>query len=152
MAFVLRAEIDRLGIGRPCKRSNPMVKVLRQILLLAGLAVVQHQAEAVALVSRTLLGAVGDVVTIGRIERCRVAGRIVGGDVLRRPPGDRDDPEIVVGGSGLIGIVIRGVADLLPLGRESVVVLPAEREYGRVIVAGGQVARNRPELITYIWP
>src|SRR5580693_3590628 len=73
---------DGLGIWRPCKRLNPVVSVLRQTRLLARLAVVQHQPEAVALVSRTLLGAVGDVAAIGRIERRRVAGGIVGGYVL----------------------------------------------------------------------
>src|ERR1017187_5270564 len=127
-----------------------MIETLRYILLLARLAVVQHEAEAVALVSRTLLGAVGDVAAIGGIERRGVAGGIVGGDVLgfgqnlsgrvARSHTDRDDPEIVVGGSGRILVVIRGVANLLSIGRESIVVLPAEREHGRIVVARGQIA------------
>src|ERR1017187_743327 len=149
-----------------------MIETLRYILLLARLAVVQHQAEAVALVARTLLGAVGDVAAIGRIERRRVAGGIVGGDVLGfgqnlchvviwlsgarfargadecvRPYIDRDDPEIVVGGSGLILVVIRGVTNLLPVGREGVVILPAEREHRRVVVAGGEVARELRSIV-----
>ena len=61
-------------------------------------------------------------------------------------PTDRDDPEIVVGGSRRILVVIRGVANLLPIGREGVVVLPAEREYGSVVVAGGEVAWADPLL------
>src|SRR5205807_2517802 len=108
--------------------------------LLARVPVVEHQAEAVALVSRTLLGAVGDVAAIGGIERRRVAGGIVGGDVLGDGAGGRgvrrsiyrDYPQIVIGGGGGILVVIRGVANLLPVRREGVVVLPAEREHGSV--------------------
>src|SRR6266849_5870545 len=136
LALIFGGE-DNLVSSSPTERSHPAIKILRHIPLLSRLPVIQHQPEAVALVSRTLLGAVGDVVTIGRIERCRVAGGIVDGDVLRWTSGDRDDPEIVVGGSGFVVIVVRGVAHLLPVGRESVVVLPAEREYGGVVVAGG---------------
>ena len=127
-----------------------MIQVLCQILLLARLPVVQHQPEAVALVSRTLLGAVGDVAAIGRIERRRVAGGIVGGDVLglrqnlrgrgARRSIDRDNPQIVVGRSRRILVVIRGVANLLPVGREGIVILPAERKNRRIIVAGCEVA------------
>ena len=115
---------------------------------LTRLAVVQHQAEAVALVSRALLGAVGDVLAIGRIERRRVAGGIVGGDVFRldgrgaRRSIHRDDPEIVVGGCGFDLVVVRGVANLLPVGREGVVVLSTKREHGCVVVAGGEVQRG----------
>src|ERR1035438_5887312 len=128
MTFVLCAEIDPFGIEGPCKRSDPMIKVLRQILLLRRLAVVEHQAELVALVSRTPLSAVGNVAAVGRIERRGVAGRIVGSDVLGGASADRDDPEIVVGGRRGVLVLIRGVANLLPIGRESIVVLPAERE------------------------
>src|SRR6266446_2033490 len=112
-----------------------MIKALGQILLLSRLAVIQHQPKAVALVSRTLLGAVGDVAAVGGIERRRVAGGILGGDVLGHAAADRGDPEIVVGGSGFVLVVIRGVANLLSVGREGIVVLPTERENGSVVVA-----------------
>ena len=59
-----------------------------------------------------------------------------------RPSIDRDDPQIVVGGSRRILVVIRGVANLLPVGREGIVILPAEREHGRVVVAGREIARR----------
>src|ERR1035441_9796687 len=150
LSFVLGGEIKLGGIRCPDEASDPVVKILREIFLLPRLAVVQHQPEAIALVSRTLLGAVGDVLAIGRIERRRVAGGIVGGDVLRLDGRDarrsiihiqRDDPEIVVGGGrGFDLVVVRGVANLLPVWREGVVVLPAERELGRVVVAGREVA------------
>src|ERR1700722_13330957 len=117
-----------------------MIEVLRQVLLLAGLAVIQHQAEAVALVSRTLLGAIGDVLAVGRIERGRVAGGIVGGDVLCRSAADRDNPEIVIGRGGFVLIVIRGVTNLLAVRREGIVVLAAERDGGDAVGAGVEVA------------
>src|ERR1019366_7330612 len=127
-----------------------MIEILRHILLLACLAVVEHQPEAVALVSRTMLGAVGDVLAIGRIERRRIAGGIVGGDVLCRSPVHRNDPEIVVGGRGFDLVVVRGVANLLPVGREGVVVLPAKREHGRVVVPRREVRRyQNPAIDNY---
>src|SRR5579862_960624 len=82
MTFVLRTEVNCLRVGRPSERSDPLQELFGQVFLLAGLAVVEHQAKAVALVSGTLLGAVGDVAAVRRIERRRVAGGIVGGDVL----------------------------------------------------------------------
>src|SRR5580698_9056113 len=77
--LVLGDEIKPRRVRRPNERSYPMIETLRQIRLSPRFAVVQHQPELVALVSRTLLGAVGDVTSIGRIERGRVAGGIVGG-------------------------------------------------------------------------
>ena len=76
---------------------------------------------------------------------------MVGGDVLglgenldgrdaRRSTIHGDDPEIVVGGCGFDLVMIRGVANLLSVGREGVVVLSAEREDGRVVVSGCEVA------------
>src|ERR1035437_771675 len=147
LSFVLGGEIKLGGIRCPDEASDPVVKILREIFLLPRLAVVQHQPEAIALVSRTLLGAVGDVLAIGRIERRRVAGGIVGGDVLRLDGRDarrsiihRDDPQIVFGGRRPALVGIRGVANLLPVGRESVVVLPAERELRSIVVAGREIA------------
>ena len=87
-----------------------MLETLRQVFLLARLPVVQHQPETVALVSRTLLGAVGDVAAIGRIERRRVAGGIVGGDVpgLCRGLGGRGvRPYTRIGGRDVLDVGIR---------------------------------------------
>ena len=35
--------------------------------------------------------------------------------------------------------MIRGVANLLAVGREGVVILPAQREHGRIVVAGSEI-------------
>src|SRR5271166_487766 len=148
LTVIFGGQINFVSSG-PAKRSHPTIEILRKILLLARLAVVEHEAEAVALVSRTLLGAVGDVAAIGRIERRRVASGIVGGDVLGWPSADRDDPQIVVGRSRRILVVIRGVANLLPVRREGIVILPAEREHRRIVVAGRQVAGGLCEITTW---
>src|ERR1700722_11301 len=126
-----RGKVNSFRISSPNIRTHPTIEILREILLLFRLAVVQHQAEAVALVSRTLLGAVGDVAAIGRIERRRVAGGSVGAAVLGlgqnlagrgvRRSVNRDDTQSVVGGSGLVLVMIRGVANLVPIGREGIV-------------------------------
>src|SRR5215831_12649931 len=106
MAQVLGGEVNRFGIGRPRERSYPVIEIRSEVVLLAGFAIVEHEAEAVALVTGTLLGAVGDVAAVGGIEGGGIAGRVVGGDVLGRPSANREDPEIVVGGSGWILLVI----------------------------------------------
>src|ERR1035441_10016916 len=77
LALILGVEINARRIRRPGEGTDPSIEVFRQIPLLSRLAVVQHQPKAVALVSRTLLDAVGDVLAIGRIERSRVASGIV---------------------------------------------------------------------------
>src|SRR5215472_9461098 len=138
---MLRSEVYVFRIWRPGKSSYPLIEIGSEVFLLAGLAVVEHEAEAVALVSGTLLGAVGDVASIGGVERRRVAGGIIGGDVLglwrqhgqavsrdRTPGIDRNDPQVVVGRSRGIPVVIRRVANLLSVGGKGVVILPAEGE------------------------
>ena len=144
-ALRLRGIENVFRVRRPDVGSNPLVYFFCSDGLLTGLSVIQHQPEAVGFESRPLLGAVGDVAAIGRIERRRVAGGIVGGDVFGRASRDRDDPQIVVGGSSRILVVIRGVANLLPIGREGVVVLPAEREDRSVVVTRGKINWESPD-------
>src|ERR1700756_5088733 len=165
MTQMLGAEVDGLRVACPRVGSDPVIEGGREFSFLAVLPVVEHEAEAVALISGTLLGAVGDVASVGRIEWRRVAGGIVGGDVLGmrenrtcpilgsrvdatrsarggteecvRPYIHRDDPQIVVGGGGWVLVVIGRVTNLLPVRREGIVVLPAEGEDGSVVVARG---------------
>src|SRR5205807_5919839 len=117
---------------------------------MACLPVVQHQAEAVALVSRTRLRAVGDVVAIRRIERSLIRRFVVGSDVLRRrkdsggrgvrPYVNRDNEQVIVGADGFNFIVVRGEANLLAIGREGVHVLSAKMKRRRIVIAGSKVA------------
>src|SRR5208282_1089628 len=142
--LMLGGEVDLSGIRSPDKGTDPSVKIFRKILFLPRLAVVEHQPKAVALVSRTLLGAVGDVLAIGRIERSRVAAGIVGRDVLGRSSIHRNDPEVIIGRSSFDLVVVRGIANLLPIRRKSVVILPAQRELRRIVVAGREVVKKEP--------
>src|SRR5215469_2323177 len=149
-AFILRIEIESKRVRRPGKGSHPAVKTSGKILFFPRLAVVQHQPPAVALVSRTLLGAIGDVVAIPRIERSIVGGLVLGRDVLRRRKNvlrgrirwkiHRDGEQIVVGGNRRLGIVVRGITNLLPVGRESIVILTAQGKYGRIVIPGSEIA------------
>src|ERR1039458_8584567 len=68
-ASCLHDHIKMGRVGRPNKAANPEIKIVRRGTSLTRLTVVEHEAETVALVSRTLLGAVGDVAAIGGIER-----------------------------------------------------------------------------------
>src|SRR5262249_9205239 len=66
----------------PAVRSHPLIEISGQIPLLSRLPVIQHQPESVALVARTQLRAIGDVLTIRRIEWSVVGGLVLGSDVL----------------------------------------------------------------------
>src|ERR1700723_380020 len=118
---MVRNVVDPHGVRGPDQGADPIrFSTSGNLPRLTVGPVEYHQPKLGALVSRTLLGAVGDVAAVGRIERRRVAGGIVGGEVLGRPAADRDDPEIIVGGSGGILVVIQGGANLLPDRREGV--------------------------------
>src|SRR3989442_1858192 len=117
---------------------------------MACLPVVQHQAEAVALVSRTRLRAVGDVVAIRRIERSLIRRLVVGSGVLlcRKGSGgrgvrayvNRDNEQVIVRAGGFDFIVVRGEANLLPIRREGVIVLPAKRKDWSIVIARSEIA------------
>src|SRR5207245_6983618 len=108
--------------------------------------VVQHQTEAVALVSRTLLRAIGDVLPIRRIERSLIRRLVVGSDVLgldgrdARPSTNWDCKQIIVGADGFNFIVVRGEANLLAIGGKGVIVLPAKMKRRRIVIARSKVA------------
>ena len=128
-----------MRMSRPSDRSEH----LRQILLAPVFRSYSISRNRSTLVSRTLLRSVGDVFAVGRIERCRVARGIVGGDVLGLYGRDArtytDDPDVVVRRGRFDFVVIRGVGDFLSVGREGVVVLSAKREGRRIVVAGREV-------------
>src|SRR5437870_3249212 len=64
-ALVLGIEENLVSVSSgPAEGPDPAVEILRQILPHSRLALIQHQPKAVALVSWTLLGAVGDVLAI----------------------------------------------------------------------------------------
>src|SRR5437879_13911082 len=98
-----------------------------------------------ALLARTLRRAIGDVLAIRRIERSVVGGLVLRCDVLRRrkhlggrvarPHTDWNGKQIIVGRNGRLAVVIRGVTNLLPIGRDSIIVLPAKRKHWRVVIA-----------------
>ena len=142
MRFVVRAKDDCLGIGHPDEASDPVIEPLREVLSLPAFPVVQHQPGAITFVSGTKLGTVRNVPAIRRIEGRGVAGRIVGRDVFGCPSIHRNDPQVVVSRGCFEFVVIRDVAEFLAVGREGVVVLSAETEDGRIVIAGRQVTRN----------
>src|SRR5215467_10800847 len=81
---VLAREIHSRRIWSPGESSDPLIEIPSYFLFASRLSVVQHQAPAVALVSRTLLRAIGDVLPVRRIERSIVRRFVLSRDVLRR--------------------------------------------------------------------
>src|SRR5438128_2088488 len=82
ITLILGGEED-FPLPRPAERTHPTVKTFCHILLLSRLPVIQHQPPAVALVSRPRLRAIGDVLSIRRIERSVVGSFVLSSDVLR---------------------------------------------------------------------
>src|SRR5205085_5962181 len=95
-----------------------------------------------ALVPWPLLRAVGDVLAIRRIERSRVARRVVSRDVLRLPSRSsvyRHQPQVVIRGRRFHLVVIRRVTDLLSIPRKGKEVLSTQRERRSVVITRRQV-------------
>ena len=148
-----RQELDRLPaaifgreeqarrIGRPGEAVHPAVHVFGQIDDASGGAFEQQQPPAIALVSGAELGAVGDVLAVGRILRRGVGARI-DRHLDGRSARDRDHVEVGVGAGGGSLIRIPGVADLRSVGRDGVIVRTAERERRNVAIARRQVLRR----------
>src|SRR5438093_6705572 len=120
-----------------------MIESLRQVRLLPCLPLVHHQPPAIALVSRTRLRAIADVLPIRRIQRSLIGGLVVGCDVLRWPSICRDGEQIIVRAGGLIFLGIRREANLLPAGRKGIHVLPAQMKRRRIVISRRQIARAR---------
>src|SRR6266536_302148 len=138
------------------------------MLLLSRFPLIQHQTPAVALVSRTRLRAIGDVLPIRRIERSFIRRLVVASDVLRldelsldalclygrdaRPSSYWNNPQVIIGAGGFNSVMVRGVANLQTIRRESIIVLPAEREHRRIVIAGRQIVGARSWACTRRFP
>src|SRR5258708_11131827 len=72
-----------------------MIEVLSQISDLSGLAVINHEAKAVTLVSSALLHAPGNPFTIRRIERCGVTAWACT-DLFRCAAGSWDHKDVII--------------------------------------------------------
>ncbi len=110
----------------------------------AGGALDQLEAEAVTLIAGVELGADGEIAAIGRVDgggvRAGIGGGEIGGASVGR--GEGEGEYIAIGGCGQHRVEVAGEGDLAAIGRELVLVLPAERKGRYVMVAGGEVARD----------
>ena len=118
ISTLLCEEINILGVGAPFEVVHPVVELLCQDPLLSCRPVVEGKTEAVALIAGHGLEAVGDVVSVGRIERLSVPCRVLLGQTFCLSSRNGDRPEVAVGRCLLVAVPIRGEADLLAVGRE----------------------------------
>src|SRR5207245_10243546 len=108
----------------------------------------------ITLISRSRLRAIGDVLPIRRVERSLICRLVVGSNVFglngrgARPYIDWNDPQIVAGADGFDWIVIRGVANLLPIRRTRIELLSAESERWIIVVSRFEVA-GRARMTTW---
>src|SRR5436305_1830796 len=66
-ALILGREEEQLRIWAPRVATHPAIKPLRQLRTFSRPTLVEHEAEAVALVAGTRLRKVGDVLSVGRV-------------------------------------------------------------------------------------
>jgi hypothetical protein len=90
-------EIDALAVGREGEAFNVGVEVRGQFARLLRLSVVEHQTPARALEACGGLRAIGDVATVGRVERRLIRTLVVAGDALRLAARDGHDEDVTVG-------------------------------------------------------
>src|ERR1019366_5819097 len=127
---VCNGEKKARGIGKPGKADDRAVEIFSQRREPSSGPFKKQETLPIALVAGTRLRTECDVFAVRRIVR-----RTVRGGIRRDAPwtggifaGDRHDEQVVVraGGRSLIGV--HGEADFLAIGRDSVIVGPAERE------------------------
>ncbi len=114
-------EVDSLRIRRPGQILDPAVEAGKQFANLLILAVVEHEAEAVALISRARLRTEGDVLAIGRIARCEIAawaGRDADGPGVGIAQAQRENVAVGAESGDRIRVPFEG--DLLAVRREGI--------------------------------
>ncbi len=126
------------GIALPGKTVDPAVQRFGEIGDLAVLAFEHQQAPAVAFIAGAELRAPGEVLAVGRILRAGI-GAGGGCDFDRGTAIDGHHVEIRVGAGGRYGVGIHGIADLLAVGRDVVIVGAAEGKRRNVDGARGEV-------------
>src|SRR5260221_14567750 len=115
--FLFRLEVDRLAIGRPDERFDPIVEACCQTADGAGRPVIKHNLPLVRLEAGAGLVAVWDVLAVGGIPGESV-GSGIRSDLLSIHRGEIDFPDLVVRAPGLLadGYGGRGVCQHLPVG------------------------------------
>src|SRR5439155_2566715 len=150
-------EINCVTVGRPVEAPSPLIAARSEFLDLAGLPLVDTQAEKVRLIAVASLRGVSDVASVrrkpGSSVRTGIVGRDVfglgGGDVLRASWrrgsfGDRRQIEVIIGGPGdgaWRNRTVRGVTNFRTIRRDGISIRRTQKVGRRIIAAGREVAR-----------
>ncbi len=131
---VHRLDQQRLAVGREDVAVRVAVPLREQLARLLRRALVEHDTPMVRLESGARLRAVHDEAAVGRIDGVLIGALVRGGDHGRRSARRRHDVHVHVGAPRIgASLILRGVRDLLAIGREGIAVARAVRA-GRHIV------------------
>lgn len=117
-ALYLTEEEDTLAVGSPFVIIYPVVKLLCQDGRLLCSPVVDSKTEAIRLITRHLLQAVSDILAVRRISRSTIPSLVLLRDADRFSPIHRYRPQVGIGASLLMLIMIGYETDLLAVRRE----------------------------------
>ncbi len=118
--FLFCEEVEAFRVRRPFVAVHPIVEIFRQHLRRLALSVVNGKAEAVRLIARHTLHAVGNVTAVGRIGRRTVPGFVLRRDVFRRSAFYRHDEEVGIGAGFGVRAAFGSVANLATVWREGI--------------------------------
>ncbi len=137
-------EEDPLPVRVEAVVADPGVEGLGEDAARPARPVEEREEEAVRLVAGGPLHPEGDRLPVGRVLRGAVEGRVLRGEVLRRPQllgrsVHRDDENVDVRREGGIRIAARREGEFLAVGRDVEIGAAPDGEGGGVEVAGRQV-------------
>ena len=132
-ALYLTEEEDTLAVGSPFVIIYPVVKLLCQDGRLLCSPVVDSKTEAIRLITRYLLQAVSDILAVRRIGWSTIPSLVLLRDADRFSPIHRYRPQVGIGASLLMLIMIGYETDLLAVRRELIGDSTPNHEYKRII-------------------
>ena len=97
LGFIFGLEINLCAVGCPCVGFDAAIEILGAVDGFAVLAVVEHEAPAIGLVSGLKLGAIGDPFSVGRICGAPIVAGIRGDAFGFARAGDVHREKIAVG-------------------------------------------------------
>ena len=129
----LTQEVDTLAVWCPFVIIHPVVKLLCQDSRFPCSTVVDGKTEAIRLIARHLLQTVSDILTVGRIGWSTIPCLVFLRDADRFSPIHRYRPQVGIGASLLMLIVVGDKTDLFAVWRKIIGDSATGHEYQRII-------------------
>ena len=129
----------RVAVGDEGVAVRVAIPRRQQLARLMTRAIVRHEPPAIRLEARAQLRVIEDELSVGRVHRIFIGPLVPRRDHVRRAAGRRNRVEIVVGAPRVFAPgVLRGVRELLPVGRPRVAFASAEWSGRHVVHRAGR--------------